>query len=320
MNLRIWNAVFWTLGVFFSVQLAGVQEPSFASYLVDTPTEQSIGNDTKPQEIFKSTEVTIHLEKKIPEGVSAVESPNSSDVATTNEPLPTASTETPDLRLETTPAGELEDPFKSASPDLPELKDPLVSYNRFMYRVNDSIFTNVIDPVAREYRNYVNEDVRISLRNLFNNASSAVKFVSSLLQGDLDKTARVLGRVVINSTIGIGGLFDVADRHFHIDDVNEDFGQTLGYYNVPTGPYIVIPFVGPSTARDIAGKIVDSFLSPSIVFAPGFAVGTGMSLTDTINRTSFILDDKKSLDESAVDEYESVRDFYHQYREGLVRK
>lgn len=318
MKLRIFNTVFWALGVFFSVQLAGFQEPSFASYLVDTPAEQSISGDATPKEISKSTEVTIHLEKKMPEGISVVENPNTSEVTTA--PIPPASTEIPTLRLETTPAGELDDPFKSASPDLPELKDPFVSYNRFMYGVNDAIFTNVIDPVAREYRNYVNEDVRISLRNLFNNASSAVKFVSSLLQGDLDKTARVLGRVVINSTIGIGGLFDVADRHFHIDDVNEDFGQTLGRYNVPTGPYIVIPFVGPSTARDIAGKIVDSFLSPSIVFAPGFAVGTGMSLTDTINRTSFILDDKKSLDESAVDEYESIRDFYHQYREGLVRK
>lgn len=319
MKLRIFNTVFWSLGMFFSVQLAGFQEPSFASYLVDTPSSQSLGADTAtPQEVYKSTEVTIHLEKTMPEGISVVQTPDSS--TTSNEPVPPVSTETPALRLETTPAGELDDPFKSASPDLPELKDPFVSYNRFMYRVNDAIFTNVIDPVAREYRNYVNEDVRISIRNLFNNASSAVKFVSSLLQGDLGKTARVLGRVVINSTIGIGGLFDVADGHFHIDDVNEDFGQTLGHYNVPTGPYIVIPFVGPSTARDIAGKIFDSFLSPSIVLAPGFAVGTGMSLTDTINRTSFILDDKKSLDESAVDEYESIRDFYHQYREGLVRK
>lgn len=314
MNFRMVSVVLLGFGAFLSFQLAGFQEQAFASYLVDTPSEQNFSSEA-PKDVSPSTEVTLHLERKMPEPVSIGE------VATSSEVSPTY--EVPIIRLDSgrLPASEeLDDPFKSASPDLPELKDPFVGYNRVMYNVNDSLFTNVIDPVARQYRNYVNEDVRVSIRNLFNNASSAVKFMSSLLQGDFDKTARVLGRVLINSTIGIGGLFDVADRHFHIDDVNEDFGQTLGYYNVPTGPYVVVPFLGPSTVRDLAGKIVDSFLSPSIVFAPGFAVGSAMSLTDTINRTSFILDDKKALDESAVDEYESVRDFYHQYREGLIRK
>lgn len=277
--------------------------------------------------------VAIQLEKRMPEyeATTASTAPDAGSevvqpgVSASPEPQvgrPETSTPPPaDLVMTTTtPLEEPEDPFKSASPDVPELKDPFVKYNRFMYNVNDHIYEYFMDPIARRYRDWVDEDARISIRNVFNNASSAVKFVSSLVQGDLNKMTRVIGRLIINSSIGIGGLFDVADKHFHIDDVHEDFGQALGYHKIPTGPYVVLPFLGPATARDLAGRVVDSFLSPSIMFAPGFVVGTGISMTDKVNGLSFILEDKKGLDESAVDEYESIRDFYHQYREGLVRK
>lgn len=212
---------------------------------------------------------------------------------------------------------DLEDPF--AEKPLPELKDPFVGYNRFMNRVNDGIYDNFIDPVAKVYKKVVHEKIRISARNVFRNALSPVRFVSSLAQGDLDKSARVLGRLVINSTVGLAGLFDVA-KHYEIESVNEDFGQALGFHGVPTGPYLVLPLIGPSHMRDLAGGVVDSFLSPTIFLAPGFAVGTGINTYQKLNDASFLLDDKEELEESAVDEYESMRDFYHQYREGLVAK
>ena len=141
----------------------------------------------------------------------------------------------------------------------------------------------------------------------------------SLFQGKCKSAATEFASFMVNTTAGIGGFLNPA-KAMNLKSYNEDFGQTLGYYNVPTGPYVVIPFLGPSTARDVVGRVFDSFLSPSIIMAPGFAVGTGISMSDKINSTSFILEDKKGLDESAVDEYESVRDFYHQYREGLIRK
>lgn len=216
---------------------------------------------------------------------------------------------------------ELEDPFGPAEgEELPVLKDPFVGYNRFMFDVNEGLYDYVMEPLAKGWRFVLPEDLRIVIRNAFDNAMSPVKLVSSLLQGDLEKSGRVLSRALINTTAGLGGMLDVAGQEYDIKNVNEDFDQALGSYDIPTGPYIVLPFFGPSTARGAAGKVVDSFLSPTFFFAPSFLVSSGITLGETTNEVSFIIDDKKALDESAIDEYESVRDFYHQYREGLVRE
>jgi len=216
---------------------------------------------------------------------------------------------------------EMEDPFgPPAGEEVPVLKDPFVGYNRWMYNVNDHLYDYVMEPLAKGWRFVVPEDFRIIIGNAFDNALSPVKLVSSLVQGDFEKSGRVLSRVLINTTAGLGGMLDVAGQEYGIENVNEDFDQALGYRGVPTGPYIVLPFFGPSTARNATGRVVDSFLSPSVLFAPTFLVRGGISVAETTNDTSFIIDDKKALEESAVDEYESVRDFYHQYREGLVKK
>ncbi len=216
---------------------------------------------------------------------------------------------------------ELEDPFGPAKGDeIPVLNDPFVGYNRFMFDVNEGLYDYVMEPLAKGWRFILPEDVRIVIRNAFDNALSPVKLVSSLVQGDLEKSGRVLSRALINTTAGLGGMLDVAGQEYDIKNVDEDFDQAMGHYAVPTGPYIVLPFFGPSTARNAAGRVVDSFLSPSIFFAPSFLVSSGITVGETTNQVSFIIDDKKALGESAIDEYESVRDFYHQYREGLVKE
>lgn len=227
--------------------------------------------------------------------------------------------------LETAPSvefyEELEDPFgPGEGEEIPELKDPFVGYNRFMFDVNEGLYDYVMEPIAKGWRFVLPEDLRIVIRNAFDNAMSPVKLVSSLAQGDFDKSGRVLSRVLINTTAGLGGMLDVAGQEYGIENVNEDFDQALGHYDVPTGPYIVLPFFGPSTARNVAGRVVDSFLSPSVFFAPSFFVSAGITTAETTNDVSFIIEDKKALGESAIDEYESVRDFYHQYREGLVNE
>ena len=94
----------------------------------------------------------------------------------------------------------------------------------------------------------------------------------------------------------------------------------MGYHGVPTGPYVVLPLFGPSTARNMIGRAVDSFMSPTFLFAPGTGVGVGIAVEEKVNAVSFIVDDIKQLEDSALDEYESVRDFYHQHRHGLVKK
>jgi len=272
---------------------------------------QDVGNDLYAQ----TSEVTIMLEKKMPPPISSVDA----DVSAPEAIGETASTTA--LRSGQKPETyeDLEDPF-APEKEIPELTDPYEGYNRFMFDFNEGFYDNVMEPVVRGYRYVIAEDIRIAISNLFDNAFAPVKLLSSLLQGDFEKSGRVISRTLINTTVGLGGLLDVAGQEYDIKNVNEDFDQALGYHGVPTGPYVVIPLLGPSTVRNIGGRIVDSLLSPSVMFAPGLAAGTAISVGDNINDASFILEDKKQLEESAIDEYESVRDFYHQYRFGLVNE
>ena len=107
----------------------------------------------------------------------------------------------------------------------------------FMFDVNEGLYDYFIEPVARGYRFVLPEDVRIIIGNLFDNVAAPVKLVSSLIQGDMDKSGRVLGRFLINATVGLGGMFDVAGQEYDIANVNEDMDQALGKRGVPTGPY-----------------------------------------------------------------------------------
>jgi len=281
--------------------------------------------------VAQSSEITILLEKRVPPITKKGENPESPKIdkkdklpSSESGPLTGEMGQTAQA-TETAPPvefyEEMEDPFgPPAGEEVPVLKDPYVSYNRWMYNVNDGLYDYVMEPLAKGWRFVLPEDVRIVIRNAFDNALSPVKLFSSLVQGDLDKSGRVLSRLFINTTVGLGGMLDVAGQEYDIKNVNEDFDQALGHYDVPTGPYIVLPFFGPSTARNTAGRVVDSFLSPSLLFAPSFLVRGGITVSGTTNDVSFIIDDKKALEESAIDEYESVRDFYHQYREGLVKE
>ena len=104
---------------------------------------------------------------------------------------------------------ELLDPFAPQN-EAPELSDPFEGYNRFMFEFNEGFYEHLMEPIARGYRDVMNEDIRMVISNIFNNALAPVKLVSSFLQGDLDKTGRVIGRTIINTTLGLGGMFDVA--------------------------------------------------------------------------------------------------------------
>ena len=192
---------------------------------------------------------------------------------------------------------DLEDPFASKL-DAPDIPDPFEDYNRFMFDFNEGFYDNIMEPVVREYRDFVNEDIRMAISNIFDNAMAPLKLVSSFLQGDIDKTGRVIGRTVINTTIGLGGMFDVADKAFDIKDVNEDLDQVLGAYGVPTGPYVVLPLFGPSSVRNIFGRAGGMFLSPTFHFAPGVEVGGALTVTEQVNDTSFIVDDIEQMDDS----------------------
>mgnify|MGYP002630293650 CR=1 FL=1 len=305
------NKIFFVAVFFLSLNiasLAGANNSEMRLGGESSPTTvpnfiSQIGDDVFAQ----TSEVTIKLEKKLPR---SSDWPNSLETA---QGTSRSSQKVEDYK-------ELDDPFAGTEKDLPILTDPFEGYNRWMFGVNETIYDNVLEPVARGYKNVVHENLRIGVKNIFSNALAPVKFVSSLIQLDFEKSGRVLARTLINTTFGLGGIADVAGEEYGIEDVSEDFDQAMGYYGVPTGPYVVLPFFGPSTARNIIGRTADAFLSPGSMAGASIGLNVGVATEENINKASFIIDDKKQLEKSALDEYESVRDFYHQYRHGLLKK
>jgi phospholipid-binding lipoprotein MlaA len=270
------------------------------------PKAINLVSDIGDNILTQTAEVTIKLEKSFPRSTES-----SSPVEMTQGTL-RSSQDQGDYE-------ELEDPFSGSSGDIPILADPLEGYNRWMFGVNETIYQNILEPVAIGYRDAVHENLRLSIKNIFSNAMAPVRLISSLLQLDFEKSGRVIARTLINTTLGLGGIADVAGEEYHIEGVGEDFDQLLGSYGIPTGPYVILPFFGPSTARNIVGRAADGFMSPTFFFAPSTSISVGLTVEENINDASFIIDDKKQLEDSALDEYESVRDFYHQWRHGLLK-
>ena len=215
---------------------------------------------------------------------------------------------------------ELEDPFGTPEEDIPELWDPFESHNRFMFNLNNALYDYFGKHVAKGYRFTVPYDVRVMIKNIITNGTMPVRLLSSLLQGDLDKSGRVIGRFLINSTVGLGGMFDVADQEFNIKPANENMTQTLGYYDVPSGPYLVLPILGPSSVRNLLGRTADVFVSPTFLLSAPFAVSPGIAAVKKTNETSFLIKTHQDLRENSVDEYTSVKDLYQQYHYFLINE
>jgi phospholipid-binding lipoprotein MlaA len=212
---------------------------------------------------------------------------------------------------------EFEDPFATEVPDLP---DPYEKKNRAIFDLNNDIYNHFTKHVAKGYRFVFPVELRLAVRNLFNNAAMPVKLVSSLVQGNWEKSGRVVGRFLINSTAGLGGMLDVAEQEYDIQPVDENMSQALGYYGVPTGPYLILPLLGPASVRNLVGRTADIFLSPAFFFSAPFMVSSGIATGKKVNETSFLVKTKKELEQNSLDEYESVRDFYNQYHYRLAKE
>lgn len=211
-----------------------------------------------------------------------------------------------------------------------EVYDPLSGYNRAMTSFNDYLFRNVVTPVAKGYKAVVPEGARESVKNFFHNLMYPVRGINNLLQGKFSNTAEETGRFVINSTIGIFGLFDPAKSWFGLEAHEEDFGQTLGYYGVSGGPHIVLPFLGPSNLRDMFSMYPDSYVDPTAA-APNdslaeyhipntFAQSLAITAVDRINYVSLHVGEYELLTDDAVDKYTLLRDAYEQRRKKLIEE
>ena len=195
-------------------------------------------------------------------------------------------------------------------------KDPWESMNRSVASFNDKVDDNVLKPVATGYRNVVPDLVQTGVRNVFNNFADMWSTVNNLLQLKPLNTAESLGRVVVNTVFGIYGIFDVA-TYIKLERHPEDFGQTLGYWGVPNGPYLVLPLFGPSTLRDGASLPVDFAVSPT-QYINDIPTRNQVFALRLVSKRAELLKSGNMLEEASIDKYSFTRDAYLQYRRSQI--
>ncbi|MFN0315929.1 MAG: VacJ family lipoprotein [Burkholderiales bacterium] len=196
-------------------------------------------------------------------------------------------------------------------------RDPFEPLNRGVYKVNDALDRAILKPVAKGYRAVVPVPFRGGISNFLENLSDVPVALNGMLQGKFRQAASDGGRFIINSSVGILGIFDVA-THLGLPRHDEDFGQTLGFWGLGSGPYLMLPLLGPSSVRDGSGLIVDYATTPATyAFEDGPQAWTALGVRVVDQRAS-LLDAERLLDEAALDRYSFLRDVYLQRRERLV--
>jgi phospholipid-binding lipoprotein MlaA len=215
---------------------------------------------------------------------------------------------------------DLDDLDQGPAEEKADIADPLEPFNRAMYHFNDKMYFWVLKPVAQGYGKVVPEVARVSVNNFYTNLLSPVRFVNCLLQANLKDAATELGRFLINTIWGVGGLLDpAAGKEIDLAKKDKDFGQTLGIYGVGQGFYINWPILGPSSPRDTIGTVGDLFFSPTFYFGD-WTIWAGTKLHDKVNDTSLKIGDYESLKGAAIDPYVAIRDAYVQYRLKMIKQ
>ena len=203
-----------------------------------------------------------------------------------------------------------------AAADAEAERDPWEGMNRRTYNFNEWLDKWVLVPVATGWNFVAPEPVQTGVSNVFQNSETVVVFANDVLQLKPMRAAEDLGRLVTNTTVGIGGIFDVATL-VGIPENDEDFGQTLGYWGVPAGPYLVLPIFGPSNPRDTFGFAVDTATEPWAWFV-AFYVSVPVSVFEYLNLRTIYLEEIDELHETALDYYVFQRNAYVQSRDLAV--
>ena len=200
-------------------------------------------------------------------------------------------------------------------------RDPLEKFNRGVYQFNTNTDKMVIKPIAKAYKAIAPTPVRKGINNFFGNLRSLTTVVNDLLQLKFKYAVKDAGRLLVNTVFGVGGIIDVAsknDPHVHY----EDFGQTLSYWGVAPGPYVVLPLLGPSTFTDTAGLTFDTITTDPLTYLHNggrIAASNLLRVGQFIDKRTELLTATNVVDGIALDAYVFTRESYFQYRQGLVK-
>ncbi|MBS0506175.1 MAG: VacJ family lipoprotein [Proteobacteria bacterium] len=193
--------------------------------------------------------------------------------------------------------------------------DPFEPYNRSMTTFNDNLDKAVLKPVATLYRDATPQPLRTGVGNFFGNLGDAWSFVNNLLQLRALEAYESMVRFSVNTVLGLGGVLDIASE-MGVERHKQDFGLTLGHWGVPTGPYLVLPVLGPSTVRDTVGLSADLFVGDLVDRVHDVPVRNSLYGLRFIDRRAQLLGATTVLDEAALDPYSFTRDVYLKLRAG----
>jgi phospholipid-binding lipoprotein MlaA len=237
-----------------------------------------------------------------------------------------------------TPPDEPIDPFARAEEGTGEEYDPLEPVNTSIFEFNRQVDRFVLKPVAKGYNFIMPDLVQVGVSNIFYNLRFAPRFLNNVFQGKVKGAGIEVGRFLVNSTVGLAGFFDVA-KYVDLVTPEEDLGQTLGFYGVKPGPYLVLPFLPPFTVRDFVGYVGDIFLNPinwmvvpiievngipSVIAHKNRTTSSIIQISarvgDIINERSRNLETYQGVEEATLDLYSAVRNGYLQKRAQAIRE
>ncbi len=231
-------------------------------------------------------------------------------------PAPTTLNRT--ANLSSAPVATEDDPYGDEQAH--KTNDVFEKGNRKIFAFNHQFYRFVSRPIAKATTFILREHLLTALGHVFENAEAPVRITASLLQGKFQRAGQETEKLVVNSTIGVGGLWKPSDRINGLKDVpTEDMGQTFGTWGIPSGPYLVVPVLGPSSVRDLPGKVADLCLNPTTWLGSG-DFKTWSAVSQNVVENPDRLDAYDGATADALDPYIAMREAFTSYRESAVKK
>ena len=215
-------------------------------------------------------------------------------------------------------------PPQPGAAEAEDFNDPFEDTNRAIFDFNQVVDRNVLVPVAKAYRTVLPDPVRDSVRDFLYNLRAPLIFVNDTLQGDFVRAGQTFARFTLNSTLGVGGLIDVAGRWGQLPYHEQDLGLTLGVWGIPEGPYIVVPLLGPSDPRDLGGQVAEGFGDPWNILVTGnpwtlYWIPFVRGAVSGIDQRSRYIETLADIERTSLDYYATIRSLYRQRRAALIR-